>query len=52
MVETTDAGAILERTEELVPEMRTVKSELSAQGGGVKALFLAVVDIVSLGFSV
>jgi len=48
VVETTDAGAILERTEELVPEMRTVKSELSAQGGGVKALFLAVVDIVAL----
>lgn len=50
VVETTDMEAMVKRTGELVPEMRSVKTELSSQEGkpAVDALFTAIVDIVQL----
>lgn len=43
VIETTDPEAMLSRVDELVPEMKTVRSELK-----VSLLFVAVVDIVHL----
>jgi inorganic pyrophosphatase/exopolyphosphatase len=50
VVETTDMEAMVRRVGDLVPEMRSVKSELSAKEGkpSVDALFTAIVDIVHL----
>uniref|UniRef100_A0A061RXK1 inorganic diphosphatase n=1 Tax=Tetraselmis sp. GSL018 TaxID=582737 RepID=A0A061RXK1_9CHLO len=50
VVETTDMEAMIRRTEELIPEMRTVKSELgeAEDKPPVDALFTAIVDIVNL----
>lgn len=50
VVETTDLAAMLVRVPELLLEMRTVKSELSAVEGkpAVDCLYMALVDIVNM----